>query len=244
MIVMWMAVSLTDALHEAKEMLILTTSLFWGVVSKVSSHFLAPPQSSATLSSQSTFLCLEGQWLPYNPHLLANYFPLFDSFCRCHFLWEVLLDYPFFCPTYRHCCSEAELWLTLYDHLDGSTLGFPVFLCLLEFAQAHVSRVGDAIQPSHPLLFSSFAFSLSQHQAFTLEATAPLPPSSHPPVPWGQGLCFIYFASPATSQALENGCPARACRVEPPSCPFCSRLSFPGQALPPHEPKVRLRRNN
>ena len=39
----------------------LTTSLLWGVVSKVSSHLLAPPQSPATLSSQNTFLSLEGQ---------------------------------------------------------------------------------------------------------------------------------------------------------------------------------------
>ena len=36
---------------------------------------------------------------------------------------------------------------------------------LPEFAQTHVHRVGDAIQPSHPLL-SPYppAFSLSQHQ--------------------------------------------------------------------------------
>ena len=160
------------------------------MVSKVSSHLLAPPQSPATLSSQNTFLSLEGQWLLYDPHPLANSFPFFDSFCRCHFLWEVLLDYPFFCPT-SHCCSVAELWPTLCNHLDCSTLGFPVFLCLLEFAQAHVSWVGDATQPSHPLLFSSFAFSLSQHQALALEAAVPLPLSSHPPVPWGQDLFYL-----------------------------------------------------
>ena len=36
---------------------------------------------------------------------------------------------------------------------------------LPEFVQTHVHWVGDAIQPSHPLLPSSpFAFSLSQHQ--------------------------------------------------------------------------------
>ena len=32
-----------------------------------------------------------------------------------------------------------------------------------EFAQTHVHWVGDAIQPSHPLLSSSPAFNLSQH---------------------------------------------------------------------------------
>ena len=34
-----------------------------------------------------------------------------------------------------------------------------------EFAQVHVQLIGDAIQPSHPLLpFSPSAFKLSQHQ--------------------------------------------------------------------------------
>ena len=46
-----------------------------------------------------------------------------------------------------------------------STLGSSVVHCLLEFAQIHVHRVGDAIQPSHTLPPPSpLAFSLSQHQ--------------------------------------------------------------------------------
>ena len=36
--------------------------------------------------------------------------------------------------------------------MDCSTLGFPVHHQLPELAQTHVHRVGDAIQPSHPLL--------------------------------------------------------------------------------------------
>ena len=32
-----------------------------------------------------------------------------------------------------------------------STLGFPAHHQLLEFAQTHVHRIGDSIQPSHPL---------------------------------------------------------------------------------------------
>ena len=35
--------------------------------------------------------------------------------------------------------------------MDCSTPGFPVHQQLPEFAQTHVHRVGDAIQPSHPL---------------------------------------------------------------------------------------------
>ena len=36
--------------------------------------------------------------------------------------------------------------------------------CLPEFAQTHVHRVGDAIQPSRPLSAASPDFSLYQHQ--------------------------------------------------------------------------------
>ena len=43
--------------------------------------------------------------------------------------------------------------------------GFPVRHQLTELAQTHVHRVGDAIQPSHPLPPTSpSAFNLSQHQ--------------------------------------------------------------------------------
>ena len=45
------------------------------------------------------------------------------------------------------------------------TPGFPVLHCLPEFAQIHVHWVSYAIQPSHLLPRSSFAFSLSQHQS-------------------------------------------------------------------------------
>jgi len=48
---------------------------------------------------------------------------------------------------------------------DSITPGFSVLHCFPGFTQVHVHRVGDAIQPSHPLLPSSpFAFNLSQHQ--------------------------------------------------------------------------------
>ena len=53
----------------------------------------------------------------------------------------------------------------LYDPMDCSTPGFPVYHQLLELAQTHVHRVGDVIQPSHPLSSPSPpAFNLSQHQ--------------------------------------------------------------------------------
>ena len=49
--------------------------------------------------------------------------------------------------------------------MDCSMPGFPVYHQLLELAQTHAHRVGDAIQPSHPLSSPSPAFSLSQHHS-------------------------------------------------------------------------------
>ena len=61
--------------------------------------------------------------------------------------------------------SVAQLYLTLCDHMDCSTPGFPAHHQLPELAQTHVHQVGDAIQPSHPLSSPSpSAFNLSQHQ--------------------------------------------------------------------------------
>ena len=50
--------------------------------------------------------------------------------------------------------AVAQLCLTLCKPMDCSTPGLPVHHVLPEIAQTHVHRVGDAIQPSHPL-FSS-----------------------------------------------------------------------------------------
>ena len=56
---------------------------------------------------------------------------------------------------------------TLCDPMDCSTPGLPVHHQLPELTQTHVPRVGDAIQPSHPLSSPSPpTFNLSQHQGF------------------------------------------------------------------------------
>ena len=61
--------------------------------------------------------------------------------------------------------SVAQLYLTLCDPMNRSTLGLPVHHKFPEFTQTHAHRVGDAIQPSHPLSSPSPpAFNLSQHQ--------------------------------------------------------------------------------
>ena len=59
----------------------------------------------------------------------------------------------------------AQSCLIFCEPMDCSTPGFPVHHQLLELAQIHIHWVGDAIQPSHPLLSPSPpAFNLSQHQ--------------------------------------------------------------------------------
>ena len=62
--------------------------------------------------------------------------------------------------------SVAQLCLTLSGHMNRSTPGLPVHHQLPEFTPTHVHRVGDAIQPSHPLSspFPS-APNPSQHQS-------------------------------------------------------------------------------
>src|SRR5574341_1875580 len=47
--------------------------------------------------------------------------------------------------------SVAQSCPTLCDPTNRSTPGLPVHHQLPEFTQTHVHRVGDAIQPSHPL---------------------------------------------------------------------------------------------
>ena len=61
--------------------------------------------------------------------------------------------------------SVAQSCPTLCDHMNRSTPGHPVHHHLSEFTPTHVHRVGDAIQPSHPLSFPSPpAPNPSQHQ--------------------------------------------------------------------------------
>ena len=49
----------------------------------------------------------------------------------------------------------AQSCLTFYNPMDCSTPGLPVPHHLPKFAQVHVHCIGDAIQPSHPLMLSS-----------------------------------------------------------------------------------------
>ena len=66
---------------------------------------------------------------------------------------------------YQFSSVQSLSRVGLYNPMICSTPGLPVHHQLPESTQTHVHRVGDAIQPSHPLSSPSPpAFNLSQHQ--------------------------------------------------------------------------------
>ena len=68
-----------------------------------------------------------------------------------------------FAMWYVQFSSVTQSCLTLCNPVGCSTPGLAVLHQLLELGQTHVHRVGDSIQPSHPLSSSSPpAFNLSQ----------------------------------------------------------------------------------
>ena len=89
--------------------------------------------------------------------------------------------------------SVAQLCLTLCDPMNRSTPGLPVHHKLPEFTQTHVHRVGDAIQPSHPLSSSSPpARNPAQHQGLFQRVN-----SSHEVAKYWS---FIFSISPSNEQ--------------------------------------------
>ena len=65
--------------------------------------------------------------------------------------------------------SVAPSCQTLCNPMNHSMPGLPVHHQLLEFTQTHVHRVGDAIQPSHPVIpFSSCPQSLPASGSFPM----------------------------------------------------------------------------
>ena len=73
-----------------------------------------------------------------------------------------LCSFPKFVVVVRSLC-----WVILQP-MNCSVLGFSVLHYLPEFAEAHVHYIGDAIQPSHPLMLPSPpALNLSQLQGLS-----------------------------------------------------------------------------
>ena len=94
---------------------------------------------------------------------------------RCHIQTRDFMSLPY-CP--NKCTEVFSLWVLtpfssvqllsrvqLCDPMKGSTPGLPVHHQLPEFTQTQVHWVGDAIQPTHPLLSPSPpALNLCRHQ--------------------------------------------------------------------------------
>ena len=88
------------------------------------------------------------------------------SECNVHNYKETQYVYLFSCWSVQFS-SVTQSCPTVCDSINRSKLGLPVRHQLPEFTQTHVHRVGDAIQPSHPLSSPSPpTFNLSQHQGF------------------------------------------------------------------------------
>ena len=91
----------------------------------------------------------------------ATQFILLHPFCLLEVCWNLWSGNQFSsvaqsCPT-----------LCVSNPMNHSTPGLPVHHQLPEFTQTHVHRVGDAIQPSHPLSSPSLpAPNPYQHQGF------------------------------------------------------------------------------
>ena len=78
--------------------------------------------------------------------------------------WKHVLHCFHISPQYLVFSWVTQSYPTLCDPMNHNTPGLPVHHQLLEFTQTHVHWVGDAIQPSHPLVPSPPALNLSQHQ--------------------------------------------------------------------------------
>ena len=104
---------------------------------------------------------------------------------------KIIVDYV---KILKRMFSVTKLGLTLWISMDWSVLGFSVLDYFPEFAQTHVCWIGDAIQPSHPLLPSSpFVFSVSQQKR------------SFPPLPirWLKYWSFCFSISPSNEYLVS-----------------------------------------
>ena len=92
-------------------------------------------------------------------HGTTDWFQIRKGICQGCILSPCLFN------LYAEFSSVAQSCPTLCNPMNCSMPGLPVHHQLLEFTQTHVHRVGDAIQPSHPLSSPSPpAPNPSQHQ--------------------------------------------------------------------------------
>ena len=121
------------------------------------------------------FLCELGVYL------LTCMYAVFPSLHEKWFQDKESQSYAFYTPQYtaglcKVCTEErsvelnsvAQSFLTLCDPMNRSTPGLPVHHQLPESAQTYVHWVGDAIQPSHPVVPFSCPQSLQASGSFPM----------------------------------------------------------------------------
>ena len=97
--------------------------------------------------------------------LLPSIFPSIRGFSKESDTTKEICTYTPVLRRAQFSSAQSLSWPTLFNPMDFSTLGLPVYHQLLKLVQTHAHRVSDAIQPSHPLSSPSPpAFNLSQHQ--------------------------------------------------------------------------------
>ena len=123
----------------------------------------------------SHFSCVQlfvTPWTVAHQTPLSMDFPGKNTGVGCHFLLQGIFPTQGLNPGLPHCrrtlyqlrtreatnqvsvqfsSVQSQSCLTLCHPMNRSTPGLPVHHHLPEFTKTHVHRVGDAIQPSHPL---------------------------------------------------------------------------------------------
>ena len=113
------------------------------LISSFSPHEHSNTKFSSIIEFESPIDFLDKVFPPLS--LLAHNFRLFSHKYKLYLLFKNI----FVVQSLSH--------VRLCDVMDGSTPGFLVLHYLRELAQTQVQWVGDAIQPSHPLLPSFFS---------------------------------------------------------------------------------------
>ena len=122
-------------------------------------------QESPTLMIVLTWICQDVQSFS---KILWNSLQTWGghSMPTCLYSGALWISHPSLSHTYLQFSSVTQSCPTLCDPMNCSMPGLPVHHQLPEFTQTHVHQVGDAIQPSHPLLSPSPpAPNPSQHQS-------------------------------------------------------------------------------
>ena len=100
------------------------------------------------------FLKIRQKWslshqltLPFINDFSVTCTAISQHFTHCRASFRIGINFLKLCCCFINCCycSVTKLCLTLWDHMDCSTLGFPVLHYLPEFAQTHFHWVGDVI---------------------------------------------------------------------------------------------------